>query len=303
MSEKTPKDTKKPTVSAFRNAAELEAKERRAAEQAERERQAAEEEAAYQAREEYAKGLNEEKVDLIRLKQGVITDSDKVFPEQEPEKKYTVWQKISNWLYCAQWWLGIAAFCVVVFGFLLYDSLTRVDPDQRILILSNHAELYAHTDRVHNLLATACTDLNGDDKVIASSIYVPVSKETMESGGSYAASYNSQLLIQFQTATCMLVIADDAANAYLEPETAFVDLETVFPEYDCVDGYRIRLDQTKFAELLELETPLNEGCYLAIRAVQNNMSGTEEMQAAYDQAMPILEAFLEILTEGAVTDG
>ena len=112
-----------------------------------------------------------------------------------------------------------------------------------------------------------------------------------------------QLLIQFQTATCMLVIADDAANAYLEPETAFVDLETVFPAYDCVDGYRIRLDQTKFAELLELETPLNEGCYLAIRAVQNNMSGTEEMQAAYDQAMPILEAFLEILTEGAGTDG
>ena len=72
-------------VSAFHNAMELQAKVKRDEELKERKRQAAAEEAAYQAREEYAKELAEEKVDLIRLKQGVIEDSDKVFRERETE--------------------------------------------------------------------------------------------------------------------------------------------------------------------------------------------------------------------------
>ena len=120
--------------SALRNAWEIEAKARREAELKERERQAAEAEAAYQAREEYAKELAEEKVDLIRLKQGVISDSDKVFRGEEPEKHYTVWQKIGNWFYHAKWWLGIATFIGLVAAFLIYDFVTRVDPDVRVLL-------------------------------------------------------------------------------------------------------------------------------------------------------------------------
>ncbi len=57
-----PESSRQESVSAFRNAREMEAKEARDAELAERARQAAEAEAAYQAREEYAKTLQEEKV-------------------------------------------------------------------------------------------------------------------------------------------------------------------------------------------------------------------------------------------------
>ena len=123
-------------VSAFRNAAEQQAKLRRDAELKERRRQKAAAEAAEHSREEYAKELAEEKVDLIRLKQGVITDSDKVFRSDDAPKEYTLWQRIGNWFYHAKWWLGIAVFFVLLGAFLIYDYVTRENPDFRILVLS-----------------------------------------------------------------------------------------------------------------------------------------------------------------------
>ncbi|MBR3045342.1 MAG: hypothetical protein IKI45_12780 [Oscillospiraceae bacterium] len=276
-------------VSAFHNAMELQAKVKRDEELKERKRQAAAEEAAYQAREEYAKELAEEKVDLIRLKQGVIEDSDKVFRERETEKQYTVLQKIGNWFYHAKWWLGIAAFCILVVSFLVYDYVTREDPDLRILLLTDDPEFYEETDKLTNWLQTMCPDYTADGEVLVQSVYIPVSKATMENSGTYSASYNTQLLVQFQSSTCMLVMVDPEAEEYLQPEDMFVDLTELYPDCSNVSGRRLLLDNTDFAEQAGLTHPLHEGSYLALRIPAENMSSAEEMQQAYDQAKTLLD--------------
>ncbi len=276
-------------VSAFHNAMELQAKVKRDEELKERKRQAAAEEAAYQAREEYAKELAEEKVDLIRLKQGVIEDSDKVFRERETEKQYTVLQKIGNWFYHAKWWLGIAAFCILVVSFLVYDYVTREDPDLRILLLTDDPEFYEETDKLTAWLQTMCPDYTADGEVLVQSVYIPVSKATMENSGTYSASYNTQLLVQFQSSTCMLVMVDPDAEEYLQPEDMFVDLTELYPDCSNVSGRRLLLDNTDFAEQAGLTHPLHEGSYLALRIPAENMSSAEEMQQAYDQAKTLLD--------------
>ena len=280
------------SASAFRNAWEMEARARRDAEIKERERQAAEAEAAYKAREEYAKELAEEKVDLIRLKQGVITDSDKVFREEEPEKKYTVFQKIGNWFYHAKWWLGIATFFTLVAAFLIYDYVTRENPDVRLLLLTEHPVLYSESDKLCTWLQTMCADCNEDGEVLVQTVYIPVSKESMENSGNYSAAYNSQLLIQFQTATCMLVLVDPGAEAYLQPEEMFCDLEKLYPDCPAAEGYRLLLDKTDFAAQFGLTEPLHEGSYLALRIPAENMNTLEENQKAYDNAKALLDEMI-----------
>lgn len=282
-------------VSAFHNAMELQAKVRRDEELKERKRQAAAEEAAYQAREKYAKELAEEKVDLIRLKQGVIEDSDKVFRERETEKQYTVLQKIGNWFYHAKWWLGIAAFCILVVSFLVYDYVTREDPDLRILLLTDDPEFYEETDKLTAWLQTMCPDYTADGEVLVQSVYIPVSKATMENSGTYSASYNTQLLVQFQSSTCMLVMVDPDAEEYLQPEDMFVDLTELYPDCSNVSGRRLLLDNTDFAEQAGLTHPLHEGSYLALRIPAENMSSAEEMQQAYDQAKTLLDEIVEAI--------
>lgn len=282
-------------VSAFRNAWEIEAKARRAEELKERERQAKESEAAYQAREEYAKELAEDKVDLIRLKQGVISESDKVFRTEEPEKHYNIFQKIGNWFYHSKWWLGIAAFCVILAAFLVYDYVTRENPDLRMLLLTEHPVLYSESNKLCEYLETICPDYTDDGEVLVQTVYIPVSKESMENSGSYATSYNSQLLIQFQTNTCMLVLVDPDAEAYLQPDDMFTDLEVLYPECPYVDGWKLLLDDTDFAEQFGLSEPLHEGSYLTLRLVAENMNSLEENQTAFDQAKVVMDAIVASL--------
>lgn len=295
-------EVKLKSVSAFENARMMEAQARREEELKERERQAAENEAAYQAREAYAKELNDEKIDLIRLKQGVITNSDKVFREQAPEKKYTLSEKIGNWLYHSKWWLGIAVFCVAVGGFLLYDHLTKVDADVNILMLTNDYMLYSKTPLLNEMAQKNLADYNDDDKSVASVIFVPISKSTMENG-NYSSSYNTQLLVQLQSDMCMLVIGDAEADGYMDTENLYVDLESLYPQYDFIEGDRVLLEKTTLSDWLALEEPLNEGAYLALRQPVGNMSGEEEMQKAYDEAIPVLESLLEQLaSEPPITE-
>lgn len=290
------------TASAFQNAFEIEARAKREEELKERARQAAEEEAAYQAREEYAKELREDKVDLIRLKQGVIGDSDKVFRAEE-EKTYTLLQRIGNWFYHSMWWLGIAAFIALVAAFLIYDYVTREDPDLRILLLTEHPTLYAQSDDMCSWLAESCEDYNGDGKTQVQAIYIPLSQRSMETTSNYAASYNSQLLIQFQTATCMLVLSDADAEQYLEPAEMFTDLSALYPDCPYAEGYKLLLDDTDFGAKFGLEEPLKEGSYLALRIAAENMNSLEENQTAYDHAKALLDQIVGQLSESPDSAG
>lgn len=282
-------------VSAFHNAMELRAKVQRENELKERKRQADAEEAAYQAREEYAKELAEEKVDLIRLKQGVIEDSDKIFGDAETEKKYTVFQKIGNWFYHAKWWLGIAAFCIPVAAFLIYDYVTRENPDLRIMLLTDHSEFYSESEKLDTWLESLCPDYNADGKALIQSIYIPVSKANMDMSGSYSAAYNTQLLVQFQSCTCMLVLVDPEAETYLQPEDMFVELDTLYPDCSNVSGRKFLLDGTDFAEQVGLSAALHPGSYLALRIPQENMNSLEDCQIAYEQAKTLLDAVIDTL--------
>ncbi len=276
-------------VSAFRNAAEQSAKLRRDAELKERKRQQAAEEAAYQAREEYAKELAEEKVDLMRLKQGVITDSDKVFREEDAPKNYTLWQRIGNWFYHAKWWLGIAAFVVLLGGFLIYDYVTRVDPDLRILLLTENPQLEADAYLLCDWLADMCEDYNNDGKTLVDRVYIPVSKTTMEMGGTAVAAYNTQLYVQFQSDTCMLVLLDPEAEEYLQPEDMFVSMEELYPDCPFAEGRKLIIDGTNFVELSGVTTELKPGSYLTLRIPAESMSTQEDMQIAYDRAKALLD--------------
>ncbi len=289
-------------LSAFENARMIEARARREAELAERARQAKENEAAYQAREEYAKELYDERIDLMRLKQGVITDSDKVFPEQAPEKKYTISEKIGNWLYHSKWWLGIAVFCVALGGFLIYDYVTKVEADVNLLLISNDYEIYGKSELLCDMMEKNLADYNDDDRSVASVVFVPVSKSSMETG-SFSTSYNTQLLVQMQSDMCMLVIGDTESDSYIEAEKVYAEIETLYPQYDFIDNDRILLKDTYFQEWLGYESELREGAYLALRLPTAGMSTQEEMQEAYDEALPVLEVLMEQLaTKPPVTE-
>mgnify|MGYP003239049701 FL=1 len=61
----------------------------------------------------------------MRLKQGIITESDTIYEEKEEKPKMSFWKKLGNFLYHSKWWLGITVFIVGVFVFLIVDYVTK----------------------------------------------------------------------------------------------------------------------------------------------------------------------------------
>lgn len=236
--------------------------------------------------------LEEDKKELLKLKQGVIEQSDTIFEQHEPEKEYTLKEKFSNFMYHNKWWLGIAFFFFLLFAYLAWQIIFTVKPDMIVLLLV-HDDFFnaACSEGIEEIFENYIEDVNQDGKISVDVYYMPASSETAERDG-YTGD-QTKLFAEFQTGEAVLVISDDNADEFIVPEHTLVDLEPYFSDYQETDSYRFKLSDTDFAERLEWEQPLNKDIYLGIRQVRKTMDSEEKMQEVYDISFPALEKFIQ----------
>lgn len=243
-------------------------------------------------RKAYEAKLREERLELMRLKQGVIEESETIHEEHEEKKKYTVSQKISNFFYHNKWWMGMAGFFVFVAGYLTWQMVTAVHPDMIVLLVA-HDDYFnaACSENIGTLFEQYIEDVNGDGKVTVDVYYIPASEETAERSGYTGDS--TKLFAEFQTGEAVLVISDADADAFIVPENNLVDLEEWFGDYAQTEDERFYLSDTDFAEAVGWEEKLDEDLYIGIRQVKKTMDSEEKMQEVYDISFPALVRFVE----------
>lgn len=270
-------------------AQEMEQQQQRLAEeQQERLRQKREEE-----REIYEEQLRRERLELIRLKQGVIDESETIHEEHEEQRKYTFGERVSNFLYHNKWWMGIAAFFAFTVGFLIYQTATTVHPDMIVLLVVHDDLLNAScNEQIGDLFAQYIDDVNGDGKVVCDVYYIPASDDTAMRDG-YTGD-RTKLFAEFQTGEACLVISDEGADQFIVPDRTMTDLEEDFGEYQETQGVRFYLSDTKFAEDIGwTESKLDKDIYIGIRSVRETMDSEEMMQETFDVSYPALRKFIE----------
>lgn len=236
----------------------------------------------------YEEQLRQERLELIRLKQGVIDESETIHEEKEVPKKYTVWQKIGNFIYHNKWWMGMAAFFVFVGGYLTVQTLTTVRPDMIVLLLV-HDDYFnaACSDNICTLFEQYIQDENGDGKVDVDVYYIPASEETADRSGYTGDS--TKLFTEFQTGEAVLVISDEGADAFIVPDNNLMDLEDGLGQYTQTEAMRFYLSDTGFAEAVGWDEPLDEDVYIGIRKVKKTMDSEKKMQEVFDISYPALE--------------
>ena len=78
---------------------EINERDRKAAEEEERRREEERREKEEAARKAHERKLNRDRIELMKLKQGIIDEDDIPKEEPQPKKEYTTWEKISNFFY------------------------------------------------------------------------------------------------------------------------------------------------------------------------------------------------------------
>lgn len=270
-------------------AREMEAQQQKMLEeQQELARQKAEEE-----RKVYEEQLRQERLELIRLKQGVIEESETIHEEQPEEKHYTIWQKIGNFFYHNKWWMGLASFFVFLTGFLIWQVVTTVHPDMIILLLIDNDEFnYTSKAQISELFSQYIGDENGDGDVVVDVYYIPTSDDTADMD-AYTGDH-TKLIAEFQISEAVIVISDEGADKFIVPDSTLYNLEEDFGQYAETEEMRFYLSDTDFAEAVGwTEKPLGKDVYIGIRAVRQTMDSEEKMQKVFDICYPALRQFIE----------
>lgn len=273
---------------------EIDEKERRMEEEAEEKHRLILEEKKKKEREEYDKKIQQERIELMRLKQGVITESEMIPTKEDEKPKLSFWKKIGNFFYHSKWWLLITVFIVGVFTFLTVDYITTVRPDMIVMVLADDPTLQTSSVYLSDYFEQYVDDLNGDGEVSVDIYPIPVGDDI--STADYYTGNMTKLSSQFQLADAIMVITDAVANKTILSDETLVDLEELFPDNRNVRGTGFYIRDTDFMEKVGYpDTVLDRDICIGLRKVTKTYDSIEKMQENYDYAYSVLEKIMDDL--------
>lgn len=285
---------KNKTKSFLETVREIDEKERKREEEIEAKRQKILEERRKKEQEAYDKKIREERIELMRLKQGVITESETLHEENEEKKKLSLWKKLTNFLYHNKWWLVITVFLVGTFGYMAVDLLTTVHPDMIVMVLTDDPTLQQTNDYLSKYFEQYIDDVNGDGKVYVDVYSIPVDDDI--SINEYYNGNMTKLSSQFQMADSIMVITDAVANKTILADETLVDMEELFPDNKNVHGKGFYIRNTDFMDKVGYTgVVLDRDIYIGLRKPIKTMDSLKEMQENYDIAFNVLQKVIDDL--------
>lgn len=245
------------------------------------------------AEEARDKRLEAERLELIRLKQGVIEESETIHEEHEEEVHQTPLQKISSFFYLNKWWLGIGVLFTSIIVFLVVDLITNPRPDIIILMIGESYAISEESD-IQGYFESFADDFNGNGKIEASVYYIPYTGiETKD----YANGVHTKLTAELQAAEGVIVIGNKMCAEITEDDGVYVDLSQIYPDNELISKDRLMLNKTNFAEKIGIDkNALSDDWFIAIRSPKNLLNADEEeMQETYDKDFPVFDAVINDL--------
>lgn len=264
---------------------ELEAESRRAEMIAEKERA---------KREQYAQKLAQDKIELMKLKQGIISEDD-IPKEEKVEKEYTAFEKIGNFFYHNKLYIVIVTFIVVLGAFLIYDMATQKQPDVSVMILAEDSEFYFRTTDIQKLFEPYCKDYNEDGVVFVRVSYLPAVVDNSDpSELYYAQADQTKLVAEFQSENSIIVIADEYTCEVVKINDGVLkDMREVYPDDENAVELGYMLKGTSFAEDIKYSA-ISEELFIGFRIPTEGLVVNEEkFTANYNNAIEMWNNYLE----------
>lgn len=248
-----------------------------------------------QKQQEYDKKIREERIELMRLKQGVIEESETIHEEQPQEIKLSLWKKIVNFFYHNKWWLFLAIFFVSLAGYLAYTYIVRPNPDMIVLVLCDN-DTIGNSAELEDYFETFAEDFNENGEIKVSTYYIPYSDSDYQ---NYQLGNDTKLTTEMQSADAVIVIGGGNINEVIDSENTLVDLSEIYPDNVQVRSYGFFLKNTDFYERIGIDKEDVTGdLYIGIRKPCNLLySDEEEMQEIYDRDFVILDKVIEDLSK------
>ena len=122
-----------------------------------------------------------EKRELLKLKQGIIEESDVVedYEMSHDYKKPEGAKKIENFFYHYKWHVIVITAIVLFVGYMVYDTVTKEKNDLYVLAIStsNSSQIYTKQFDIEQALERYCPDFDGNGYVHVGVNFINLSTE------------------------------------------------------------------------------------------------------------------------------
>ena len=245
----------------------------------------------------------EERIELLKMKQGLIEESE-LIPENEHVEKLALhgWSRISNFFYHNKAFILLGAFFVFVISVLVYQIVTKEKDDLFIAAIAfeEDSELRWYIQDLETALERYCPDYDGNGKV---HVLVNFIDRTRSEGRSqYDDAQAQKQTAEFMSASAQLYIADEkylkwlGSDDYTDPDIykkIFLDLSDMCPEDMLYEGVGIRVNKTALAKEMRWEN-CPDNVIILIRDELNNGSSSIKTNAKNrENALNVLRNILD----------
>lgn len=282
------------TENIFETSADAKNKAAEEERQREQERQRIIAEKRRKAEEERDKRLEAERLELLRLKQGIIEESETIHEEHEEIAERTFFQKIGDFFYSNKWWLWIAVVFAAIIIWLFVNLLNKPRPDMVILVIGENYALGAESS-LAEYAASFAEDFNNNGEVLVSVYYIPYTGNATQ---DYANGVDGKLTTELQAAEGVILIGNELAESVLF-ENSLVDLSELYPDNEHIDGDKFMLNNTDFALKTGLqESQISDDWFISIRKPQKLLyAELDEMQEVYNRDFVVFDSIIKDLGE------
>lgn len=243
--------------------------------------------------EDRDKRLQDEKIELLRSRQGLTEDTSEESTGDQPKRKMSFSEKIDNFFYHNKWWLGLSALTLIILAYVIIDRATYVEADLTVLVNYNSVKFYEQSENIEEKLGEYVGDVNNDGQVKINVSYNPIVPTEDIVDPQVDMANRSKLVGTLQTTSIVLFISDDASREMIEP-SYMLDISKEFPNEEFIDGHCVYLKDTEFNSLIGADSlEINSDVYISLLNVpkidKNDKKGMERYEAGYEALKKLIE--------------
>jgi hypothetical protein len=236
--------------------------------------------------------LAEERRELLKMKAGIADETEIAdITEKPPEKVLTAKEKVANFWYHEKGVVIISVLAACVLFYLVYNTVTRVDPDVKILLNAKDGALDYYSSQMEAALAPYCPDFNGDGKVYVEIIYTPPPDAT-GLDPSYVQAMSAKLFMEFSSdSTIIVLIEPDSAKALDVTEDVFDDPAEWFSDSADITKLGYKVSATNLSS--DLGYSLDPELAAAFRFPKQGMGNYDTFEQNYKNAHIFWQNFID----------
>lgn len=248
----------------------------------------------------------DDKRELLKLKQGIIEDEEATIHEEEkPVYELHGWKRVENFFYHNKWYVLAGLFFAAVAIFLIISLVEKEQGDMRVMVVTKDpqivAEIMYKTGDLEQAFELYCPDYD-DNGYIHVDVYNVDLSENPDPQYSLAAVTKITSEIMYGEAQ-MFVVDSQAAQAITnENLSQLVDLSELYPDCPYISSYFLHVRESGLAAAAQYYEACPDDLYIVVRNASESDENSFRSLAAKKKALEVVDNIINDYYAGWTDD-